>query len=206
MSSGLTPIRIADDVYEFEVASPGHAQALANKLRATVKAEDVVAGLDRVAVRFDPADFNRVTNQLATIMAVPAFEPDTGPPVEIAIKYGGEHGPDLEHVCAALDLSVEVLIKLHMDCEHIVAMIGFTPGFSYISGLPEGLSIPRLDNPRSRVPAGSVGITAGFTGIYALHGPGGWPLIGRTDADLFRADREPPFLLSPGQRIRFRAV
>lgn len=206
MSARLTPLRIADDVYEFEVTSPGQAQALANRLRAEIDAEDVVGGLDRVAVRFAPTDAARIADQLTDITAMPVVETDSRPPIEISVRYGGENGPDLEHVCDALDLSVDALIKLHMDCEHMVEMIGFTPGFSYASGLPDGLNLPRLDNPRPRVPAGSVGITAGFTGIYALHGPGGWPLIGRTDADLFRADREDPFLLSPGRRVRFRAV
>ena len=84
--------------------------------------------------------------------------------------------------------------------------MGFTPGFAYISGMPDGLNITRLDLPRSRVPAGLVGLSAAFTGLYALAGPGGWPLIGRTEATLFSPARANPFLLAPGQRVRFIAI
>jgi KipI family sensor histidine kinase inhibitor len=206
MSARLTPIRIADDVFEFEVATPAQAQALAGRLRTEIEADDVVAGLDRVAIRFSPTDAMRVAERLRHIRNIPVPEPDTRPPVEIAVRYGGVDGPDLEWICEDAGLTKEDLIRVHTEREHVVEMIGFTPGFSYISGLPDGLSIPRLDNPRPRVPAGSVGLTAGFTGIYALPGPGGWPLIGRTDAALFDADRDVPFLLSPGQRVTFRAV
>lgn len=206
MSAALSLTRIADDAFEFEVASPAQAQALANQLRAEACTEDVVAGLDRVAVRFRPEDAKRVATSLGGITSLPPPAQDTRPPIEIAVRYGGDDGPDLKQICADLSLSETALIALHTEREHVVEMIGFTPGFSYISGLPDGLSVPRLVNPRPRVPAGSVGITAGFTGIYALHGPGGWPLIGRTDADLFHADRDAPFLLSPGQRVTFRAV
>lgn len=206
MSAALTLTRLADDAFEFAVATPAQAQALAHQLRAEAGAEEVVAGLDRVAIRFRPEDAERVAIWLNSITTLPPPAQDTRPAIEIAVRYGGEDGPDLEQVCAALNLSETALIDLHTACNHVVEMIGFTPGFSYISGLPDGLSLPRLAHPRPRVPAGSVGITAGFTGIYALHGPGGWPLIGRTDAELFCAEREAPFLLSPGQRVTFRAV
>ncbi|NQY96740.1 MAG: 5-oxoprolinase subunit PxpB [Henriciella sp.] len=206
MSAGLIPIRIADDVFEFKVETPAQAQALASYLREDLTAEDVVAGLDRVAVRFAPEDLDHVTARLAKVKRVPTAEQETGPAIEISVKYGGEAGPDLEQVCEALDLTIDAFIALHTGNIHTVEMIGFTPGFSYISGLPDDFAVPRLDNPRPRVAAGSVGISAGFTGIYALQAPGGWPLIGRTDAMLFDADRDSPFLLSPGQQVRFRAT
>ena len=94
----------------------------------------------------------------------------------------------------------------HTKADHLVEMIGFTPGFSYISGLPGAFEIPRLGTPRPRVPAGSIGISAAFTGIYALAGPGGWPLIGRTQETLFDPNASEPFRLQPGQRVRFKAV
>lgn len=206
MSAGLIPIRIADDVFEFKVETPAQAQALAAHLRADMSAEDVVAGLDRVAVRFAPEDLDHVIARLAKVKRLPEAEQETGPAIEIAVRYGGEAGPDLEQVCEALGFTIDAFIALHTGSVHTVEMIGFTPGFSYISGLPDDVVVPRLDNPRPRVAAGSVGISAGFTGIYALQAPGGWPLIGRTDACLFDADREAPFLLSPGQQISFRAA
>lgn len=206
MPARLTPIRVADDVFEVAVESPAEAQGLASALRQTPGAEDVVAGLDRVAIKFDPAEIERVRASLKHVRPTDEYSRSEASPVEIAIRYGGEHGPDLEPVCAALGLSTDSFVAAHTGAVHTVEMIGFTPGFSYISGLPEGFSIPRLATPRPRVPAGSVGISAAFTGIYALDGPGGWPLIGRTDAELFRADRDAPFLLTPGQRVRFRAL
>lgn len=205
MSTRLSPIRVADDVFEVAVGSPAQAQALATALRQQAGTEDVVAGLDRVAVKFDPAETDRIRNALQDARLVEVQPQSEAPPVEISIEYGGEHGPDLEQVCAALGLSIDAFIAAHTAPLHTVEMIGFTPGFSYISGLPVGVSIPRLTTPRPRVPAGSVGISAGFTGIYALAGPGGWPLIGRTNAELFQADRDVPFLLTPGQRVQFRA-
>ena len=206
MSAGLIPIRIADDVFEFKVETPAQAQALAAHLRAGMTAEDVVAGLDRVAVRFAPEDLDHVTARLNEVKRLPEADQETGPAIEISVRYGGEAGPDLAQVCEALDLTIDAFIALHTGSVHTVEMIGFTPGFSYISGLPDDFAVPRLDSPRPRVAAGSVGISAGFTGIYALQAPGGWPLIGHTDARLFDADRDAPFLLSPGQRVRFRAA
>ena len=85
-------------------------------------------------------------------------------------------------------------------------MVGFTPGFAFIGGLDERLRVPRRKEPRQCVPAGSVGIADERTGLYALASPGGWTLIGRTAYPLFDATAEQPFALSPGMRVRFRAV
>ncbi len=203
MSTRLNPIRTADDVFEFQVTTPAAAQNLASTLRAQGLAEDVVAGLDRVAVKFKPVNVDAVEAWLHAI-APPSDTPQMSRDViEIGIHYGGEQGPDLDEVCTALGLSRDAFIAAHTGGEHQVEMIGFTPGFSYISGLPDTFAVPRLSNPRPRVPAGSVGISAAFTGIYSLNGPGGWPLIGRTPAPLFQVGAAEPFLLSPGQRVKF---
>ena len=206
MPARLTPTRIADDVIEFAVASPTEAQNLASSIREKVAAEDVVAGLDRVSVRFHPSAVAQVTSALQDVSVSNEVKRETTPPIELGVVYGGDHGPDLSFVAERLDLSIKEFVQAHTAITHTVEMIGFTPGFSYISGLPEKYAVPRLAAPRPRVPAGSVGVTAGYTGIYALDGPGGWPLIGKTEAELFRADREDPFLLTPGQRVKFRAI
>ncbi len=206
MRPRIVPDRISDDVFEFKVATPAKAQALANMLRASGQAEDVVAGLASVSVRFDPLSLDEITDWLDTI---PDFETPIAanePVIDINVRYGGENGPDFEHVCGVLDLSRDAFIAAHTSPIHTAEMIGFTPGFSYISGLPEAFSVPRLADPRPRVAAGSVGISTTFTGIYALSGPGGWPLIGKTSASLFNAKRHDPFLLKPGQRLRFKAA
>ena len=83
---------------------------------------------------------------------------------------------------------------------------GFAPGFGYLTGLPPELHVPRRDTPRTRVPAGSVGLAGPFAGAYPRASPGGWQLVGRTDAGLFDVDRRPPALLAPGGRVRFREV
>jgi KipI family sensor histidine kinase inhibitor len=115
-------------------------------------------------------------------------------------------GPDFAWVCEALGVSPDAFIEMHTGRTHTVEMIGFTPGFAYVSGLPEHVKIPRLSDPRPRVAPGSVGISAAYTGIYALAGPGGWPLVGRVSNPLFDPNSDAPFLLQPGQRIKFKAA
>ena len=206
MRTELTPIRTADDTFELSVETSQQAHGIADALRQNALVEEVVAGLDRVAIHFAPQHTEAVESFLREIKPpenAPAPQDET---VEIAIHYGGEHGPDFEAVCNALNLSAEAFIALHSGRLHTVEMIGFTPGFAYLSGLPEACKLPRLADPRPRLPAGSIGISGGFTGIYALDGPGGWPLIGRTRATLFDLTRDEPFLLQPGQQVQFRSV
>jgi KipI family sensor histidine kinase inhibitor len=128
------------------------------------------------------------------------------PPVRqhtIAVRYGGHDGPDLERIAAAAGLTRERVIELHAGAEYTVAALGFAPGFAYLDSLPTELRVPRRDSPRPRVPAGSVAIAGGQTAIYPHATPGGWHLIGRTDACLFDPKRTPPNLFSPGDRVRF---
>ena len=123
--------------------------------------------------------------------------------VEIPTLYGGEHGPDLEFVAEQAGLSVEDAVGLHSGVDYLVYMMGFTPGFPYLGGLPERLATPRLTTPRTVIPAGSVGIAESQTGVYPLTSPGGWQLIGRTPLRLFDVERDPPSLISAGDRVRF---
>ncbi|NUS39689.1 MAG: 5-oxoprolinase subunit PxpB [Lysobacter sp.] len=123
--------------------------------------------------------------------------------VEIPVRYGGDEGPDLERVAAQTGLSTGDVLRRHAAGEYTVAMLGFAPGFPYLLGLDPVLATPRLATPRTRVPAGSVAIGGAQTGLYPRPGPGGWNLIGRTDAVLFDPAREPPALLAPGDRVRF---
>jgi inhibitor of KinA len=123
--------------------------------------------------------------------------------VEIPTVYGGEHGPDIDFVAEHSGLTVEGMIHLHSQATYTVYMLGFTPGFPYLGGLPDALATPRLKTPRQRVPAGSVGIAGAQTGIYPLATPGGWRLIGWTPVVLFDPTRTPPALMQPGDRVRF---
>ncbi|MBT8090389.1 MAG: 5-oxoprolinase subunit PxpB [Gammaproteobacteria bacterium] len=200
---------LGDDLVSIDVSGPAEAQVLAARLRASGDWIEVVGGIDAVVLQFDAAlhdlDFvvGKVHESTSQDEPVVAMSPDV---VEIPVCYGGEYGPDFDAVCAMLKLSAEELIALHAGHDYTVDMLGFTPGFAYIGGLDERLSVPRLREPRVRVAAGSVGIADGRTGLYALPGPGGWVLIGRTSYPLFDATSDRPFALKAGMRIRFVAV
>ncbi|GAA4431030.1 allophanate hydrolase subunit 1 [Actinokineospora soli] len=118
-------------------------------------------------------------------------------------------GPDLELVAETAGVPVEEVVALHSGAEYAVAFTGFAPGFGYLTGLPEPLRQARLDTPRTRVPAGAIGVAGEFTGVYPRPSPGGWRLLGRL-ADgappLFDPARDPAALLAPGLRVRFEAV
>ena len=126
--------------------------------------------------------------------------------IEIPVCYGGEFGPDLADVATHADTTSNDVIARHTAAEYTVAMLGFAPGFPYLLGLDSALHMPRRTTPRTRVPAGSVAIGGAQTGIYPSELPGGWQLIGRTPLALFDPQSEPPCLLGPGDRVRFRAI
>ena len=112
-------------------------------------------------------------------------------------------GPDLADVAQRWGLSVDDAVRAHAAVEYLSAFCGFAPGFSYLAGLPEELRLPRLDTPRPRVPAGAVGLAGEWCAAYPTASPGGWRLLGHTDARLWDATRQPPALLPPGTRVRF---
>jgi len=196
-----------DDLISVAVADPQTAQALAAVLRDSGEWLEAVAGIDSVVVRFDLASVARAVaeTRLKHATASVAVRPvRTGVVVKIPVVYGGEFGPDLERVCEKLGLTLREFVALHTG-EYTVEMIGFTPGFAYVGGLDDRLIIDRRPEPRQRLPAGSIGIAAGRTGIYAMPGPGGWPIIGRTSRRLFDAGCKEPFLLSAGATVIFTA-
>jgi KipI family sensor histidine kinase inhibitor len=123
--------------------------------------------------------------------------------VEIPVHYGGEFGPDLADVAAHTSLTPERVIEMHSEAEYLVYFLGFAPGFAYLGGLPGELTTPRLSAPRKHVPAGSVAIGGNQTGVYPIASPGGWRIIGHTDAKLFDPGAAEPVLLRMGDRLRF---
>jgi KipI family sensor histidine kinase inhibitor len=123
--------------------------------------------------------------------------------VELPTTY---EGADLEDVARLWDATPAEVVAVHTSTEFVVAFCGFSPGFAYCTGLAEELAVPRLDSPRPRVPAGSVGLAGEFTGVYPRSSPGGWRLLGRTEVTLWDASAPEPALLSPGTRVRFVAV
>lgn len=124
----------------------------------------------------------------------------------IPVCYGGAYGEDLDSVAAHSGLSPEEVVQLHCGREYRIYMLGFLPGFAYLGGLDDRLFCPRLDTPRTRIPAGSVGIGGQQTGIYPLDSPGGWRLIGRTPLRPYDPSRTPQFLYQMGDFIRFCPV
>ncbi len=198
-----------DDLLSIELGLAEVAQAFAEQLRATGDWMEVVPGIDSVVVQFDAtvrtleAASRQIAAELAKGYSAKAL---TDVLLEIPVVYGGEFGPDFDAVCEQTGLSAEELIALHTGQEYVVDLVGFTPGFVYVGGLDDTLRIPRRKQPRQRVEAGSVGIADGRTGLYALAGPGGWPLIGRTTFTLFDPQAKDPFPLRASMRIRFIAV
>lgn len=165
-------------------------------------ATDVVPGARTVLID-GVDDVDRLADRLATWAPPIGAASAPGVLVEIPIRYDG---PDLATVARHWLVSEESVIARHLATEFRVAFCGFAPGFGYMTGLPTELAVPRLDTPRTRVPPGSVGLADIYCGVYPTASPGGWLLIGRTDAVLFDPDRDPPALLSPGTRVRFVPV
>ena len=123
--------------------------------------------------------------------------------VHLPTLYGGEMGADIEFVSQHTGIDEQELIKIHSGADYLVYMMGFSPGFAYLGGLDQRLATPRLQSPRTEIPAGAVGIAETQTGIYPMASPGGWQLIGRTPLKLFDPTRERPVLLSAGDYVRF---
>lgn len=126
--------------------------------------------------------------------------------VEIPVCYGEICGPDLAEVAAAHGLTEQEVIRIHSAGRYHVYMVGFTPGFPYMGGLDRALHTSRRKQPRTRVPAGSVGIAEQQTGIYPIESPGGWEIIGRTPLRLFDPDRDPAFLVEAGDTVIFKSI
>ncbi len=198
-----------DDLLSVGVEETADAQRLADALKASGDWLEAVAGIESVVVQFDAAKMDcraaeeRLKEALETDIETIGAETEL---VEIPVVYGGEYGPDLDAVCEQQGLTVDKAIALHTGSEYTVDLVGFTPGFVFIGGLDEQLDVPRRDEPRQRLEAGSVGIAGGRSGLYALAVPGGWQIIGRTSMKLFDPYDEPPNRLTAGMRVRFVAV
>ncbi len=126
--------------------------------------------------------------------------------VEIPVIYGGKYGPDIEFVANYNGLSVDDVIEIHTKPLYRVYMLGFLPGFAYLGGMDERIATPRLKTPRTRVPAGSVGIAGKQTGWYAIESPGGWRIIGRTPIRTFNPNKKTPSIVLPGDFVKFKAI
>ncbi|WP_190024775.1 5-oxoprolinase subunit PxpB [Streptomyces hiroshimensis] len=200
----MRPLRVGPHALLVEVADTGEAQALhAELLRRRA------AGTLPPVTEIVPAARTVLLDGLADPRAlaadivhwdVPPLAAADSQPVVLPVRYDGA---DLAEVAALWGVAEEEVARLHSGLEFRVAFCGFAPGFGYLTGLPEHLHVPRRATPRTAVPAGAVGLAGPYTGVYPRSSPGGWQLIGRTDAVLWDAAREPAALLAPGTRVRF---
>jgi inhibitor of KinA len=162
-----------------------------------------------VVMRYDPlkTSLDRLRERIEKLFSnLDDFDIPEPLIVEIPVCYGGEFGPDLGHVATLNGLTESEVIARHSQPEYLIYMVGFTPGFPFLGGLHESLHTPRLETPRKSVPAGSVGIANGQTGVYPIESPGGWQLIGRVPIALFDPNLDNPFLLSAGDILKFKAI
>jgi KipI family sensor histidine kinase inhibitor len=159
-------------------------------------------------VHYDPLqiDFEALSEKLVTLAELPVPPTTSTRRWRIPVVYGGEHGIDLEDVAKALNTTPEDIVARHVAGNYRVAMIGFTPGWSYLSGLQDSLYMPRRQNPRLVTPPGTISIGGVQTGVQCLAGPSGWHLLGRTAVRTYQLHRDPIFLLEPGDVVTFSAV
>lgn len=183
-------------------------QALARALKQMPAAgiRDIVPTYRSLTIHYDPWQCSpeglalMVEQAMANLQAANAAGQD---PIAIPACFDGDFAPDLDEVAGVHGMSRQQVIEAYCAATYFVYMIGFTPGFPYLGGLAPQLYTPRRKQPRTVVPAGSVGIADRQTGIYSLDSPGGWQIIGRTPVKLFDLERDAPFLLKPGDRLRF---
>lgn len=201
-------IEFADEIND---AINDRVHALADALRAQARPQirDLVPAYASLLVCYEPRGVS--FEEMGTILqnaldALAMYSPGAPRRIEIPTRYGGEFGPDLAFVAQHNRITEADVIRWHTSVEYRVYFVGFLPGFAYLGSVPAPIATPRMETPRARVPAGSVGIAGRQTGVYPLESPGGWRIIGRTELSLFDPARDPPTLLRPGDRVRFVAV
>jgi KipI family sensor histidine kinase inhibitor len=186
-----------------EVADLAEVIALRAALRArpVPGVTDVVPAARTLLLRIEPGtDPERVAAAVTGLPPAPGTGPDPGDTVTIPVFYDGE---DLDDVAELTGLTRRGVVEAHTAATWTVAFCGFAPGFGYMVGDDPRLHVPRRGEARTRVPAGSVALAGEFAGVYPRSSPGGWQLLGRTEARIWDLDREPPGLLRPGVRVRF---
>ena len=198
-------------VVEFGSVIDPDINALVHRTAAAIEASDIEGVLEMVPtyrsllIYYDPLQVS-LPNLQCEISALAIGDGETKNEyriVEIPTLYGGEHGPDLEFVSHNAGMSEAEVIALHSGTDYLVYTMGFSPGFPYLGGLDPKLHTPRLQSPRTLIPAGSVGIAEAQTGVYPVASPGGWRLIGRSPLRLFDPAASPPTVINAGDRVRF---
>jgi len=202
-----------DSALLIDYETPGYSDRIhtrLNHLAKTLRAQDIwqeiVPSYKSVLAVFDSAQVSigeatiKIEETLSDLSRSPRKK---GKLIEIPVVYGGKYGPDMAAIKKVSGLSYSEIIETHSGQDYRVCMMGFIPGFCFLSEVPNILQHPRHNTPRAHVPAGSVGIAGWQTGIYGLDSPGGWQIIGRTPLTMFDPSRESPFLVEAGDIIRF---
>ena len=186
-----------------ELADLDETLALLESLQRTplVGVEELVPAARTILVRYQPS----ATSAAALVQQIAQRDLSqrtarAGTLVEIPVHYTGE---DLAEVAQLLGISPQEVVRRHTGSEYTVAFTGFAPGFAYLSGGDPSLNVPRRSTPRTRLPAGSVGLAGTFSGVYPQASPGGWQIIGTTPVAMWDIQRAQPALLQPGYRVRF---
>lgn len=186
------------EVSSGEEAQALHAELVRRRAEGSLSVREIVPAA-RTVLLDGLAEPARLAAELSAA-EVPPAPPHARAAIELPIRYDG---PDLADVAAHWGLSSQEVARIHAGTEFTVAFCGFAPGFGYLTGLPARYDVPRRATPRTSVPAGSVALAGPYTGVYPRSSPGGWQLIGTTDAVLWDHARVPAALLSPGTRVRF---
>ncbi|RRR83689.1 allophanate hydrolase subunit 1 [Streptomyces sp. RP5T] len=194
VGNGALLVEVSSD----EEAQALHAELVRRRTEGSLSVREIVPAA-RTVLLDGLADPVRLAAQL-TASEVPPAPPRPREVVELPVRYDG---PDLVDVAAHWGVSPEDVARVHAGTEFTVAFCGFAPGFGYLTGLPARYDVPRRATPRTAVPPGSVALAGPYTGVYPRSSPGGWQLIGTTDAVLWDHARVPAALLSPGTRVRF---
>jgi KipI family sensor histidine kinase inhibitor len=178
------------------------ARGLASRLRTLPGVQEAVPGYATVTLFYDAAaiDYQTLATTVTPMLTPEPTESANGAEHVIPVRYDG---PDLQDVAERTGMTVARVIELHLARVYTVYLIGFVPGFAYLGELDPALELPRRDQPRTRVPAGSVAIAGRQTGIYPLLTAGGWHLIGHTSIPMFDPLANPPATLAAGDRVRF---
>lgn len=198
---------VGDDCLRVNVEAQDDRHSIADQLRTTQVWTEVVVGKQDITLQFDPLSVSpqdaitRLETQLANQRPSPSNRAEI---IEIPVSYAEEDAPDLRRISEQVGLTPSDLWAELSACVLTIDMLGFTPGFAYLTGVPSAWEIERLGSPRQSVPAGSIGLLTGQCGLYALEGPGGWPIIGRALVPLFDASATAsPLLYKANDRIRF---
>ena len=187
------------------------AIALADRLRRRCGAaiRDAVVGYATLTVYFDPLVVDGAWMEAEvrdSVAVMDDIQVGAGSAVDVPVCYGGDFGPDIADVAAFARCTEDEVIAAHAATPYRVYMVGFVPGFAYLAAVDQRIAAPRRLTPRNAVPAGSVAIAGSQTGIYPAVTPGGWNIIGRTPLKPYDPERPSPFLLQPGDTVKFRSV